>query len=282
MNESILVCTDLDRTLLPNGSQSESPDARARFARFAARKEVRLAYVTGRHLALVEQAIANYDLPGPDFVVADVGTSLYEAAEDCWRRCADWNNSFASEWGGMDHTAMRLLFADMIELQLQEAARQSRYKLSFHVPMHADRHVLLHAMQQRLERHGVRASLIWSIDDPAGIALLDVVPESATKFRAIEFLMQREGITPENTVFAGDSGNDLPVLSSALRSILVANATEDVRKEVLQLAASHGTSASLYLAKGEFLGMNGNYSAGILEGIAHFLPQTRAWMGEDS
>jgi hypothetical protein len=71
-------------------------------------------------------------------------------------------------------------------------------------------------------------------------------------------------------------------LSSALRSILVANATEDVRKEVLQLAASHGTSASLYLAKGEFLGMNGNYSAGILEGIAHFLPLTRAWMGKET
>jgi hypothetical protein len=30
------------------------------------------------------------------------------------------------------------------------------------------------------------------------------------------------------------------------------------------------------------MGMNGNYSAGILEGIAHFLPQTRAWLEEDA
>jgi HAD superfamily hydrolase (TIGR01484 family) len=281
MNGSVLICTDLDRTLLPNGKQPESPAARRRFAEFAAREEVRLAYVTGRHLALVEKAIANYVLPRPDFVIADVGTSLYESAEDCWRRRADWDEQFVVEWGGMDHTSIRLLFADIIELQLQEAAKQSRYKLSFYVPLYTDKHTLLPAMQQRLERHRVRASLIWSIDDPAGIALLDVVPESATKFHAIEFLMQSEGFTPENTVFAGDSGNDLPVLSSPLLTILVANATEDVREEALQLSAYHGTNDSLYLAKGGFMGMNGNYSAGILEGVAHFLPQTRAWMGED-
>ena len=282
MNGSILICTDLDRTLLPNGNQPESPDARRRFACFAAREEVRLAYVTGRHLALVEKAIANYVLPRPDFVIADVGTSLYESADDSWRRRADWDEQFASEWGGMDHTAIRLLFADMIELQLQGAAKQSRYKLSFYVPLYTDKHTLLPAMQQRLERHQVRASLIWSIDDPAGIALLDVVPESATKFHAIKYLMHREGFTPENTVFAGDSGNDLPVLSSPLLTILVANATEDVREEALQLSAYHGTSDSLYLARGDFMGMNGNYSAGILEGVAHFLPQTRAWMGEQA
>jgi HAD superfamily hydrolase (TIGR01484 family) len=282
MNGSILICTDLDRTLLPNGNQPESPDARRRFACFAAREEVRLAYVTGRHLALVEKAIANYVLPRPDFVIADVGTSLYESADDSWRRRADWDEQFASEWGGMDHTAIRLLFADMIELQLQGAAKQSRYKLSFYVPLYTDKHTLLPAMQQRLERYQVRASLIWSIDDPAGIALLDVVPESATKFHAIKYLMHREGFTPENTVFAGDSGNDLPVLSSPLLTILVANATGDVRDEALQLSAARGTSDSLYLAKGDFMGMNGNYSAGILEGIAHFLPQTRAWMGEDA
>jgi sucrose-6F-phosphate phosphohydrolase len=281
VNASMLICTDLDRTLLPNGKQPESPDARRRFARLAAHDEVRLAYVTGRHLALVEKAITNYVLPQPDYVIADVGTSLYESADDCWHRRTDWDEQFAVDWGDMDHTSIRLLFADMIDLQLQEAAKQSRYKISFYVPMYTDRHTLLPAMQQRLEKHHVRASLIWSIDEPAGIALLDVVPASATKFHAVEFLMQREGFAPENTVFAGDSGNDLEVLSSALRAVLVANATGEVREEALQLATARGTSDSLYLAKGDFMGMNGNYSAGILEGVAHFLPQTRGWIAED-
>ena len=33
MSAHLLLCTDLDRTLLPNGEQPESPPARALFAR---------------------------------------------------------------------------------------------------------------------------------------------------------------------------------------------------------------------------------------------------------
>lgn len=280
MNPRILVCTDLDRTLLPNGKQPESPGARRSFARLAARDEVSLAYVTGRHLALVEKAITNYVLPQPDYVIADVGTSLYEYADDCWRRRCDWDEQFAADWGNMDHAGIRLLFADIIDLQLQEAAKQSRYKLSFYVPLYSDRHALLTSMHDRLEKHSVNASLIWSIDEPAGIALLDVVPAGATKYHAVEFLRERQGFLPENSVFAGDSGNDLPVLTSGFRAVLVANATDEVREEALQLSLSRGTSESLYLARGGFLGMNGNYSAGILEGVVHYLPQTRTWIEE--
>jgi hypothetical protein len=94
--------------------------------------------------------------------------------------------------------------------------------------------------------------------------------------------MQCEDFTPENTVFAGDSGNDLPVLSSGLRAVLVANATDEVRDEARQLSAARGTGDTLYLAQGGFMGMNGNYSAGILEGVAHFLPQSRPWMAEET
>lgn len=278
MSASILICTDLDRTLLPNGKQPESPGARQCFARLAAREEISLAYVSGRHLALVEKAIVNYVLPQPDFVIADVGTSLYEYRDDCWRRRDDWDQQFAADWGHMDHASIRLLFSDIIDLQLQEAAKQSRYKLSFYVPLYSDKRALLSTMASRLEKHQVNACLIWSIDEPAGIALLDVVPAGATKFHAVEFLMQSEGFARENTVFAGDSGNDLPVLTSGFQAVLVANATEEVREEAYQLSLKRGTVESLYLARGGCLGMNGNYAAGILEGVLHFLPHLRTGM----
>ena len=67
MDRRLLLCTDLDRTLLPNGPQPESPGARMRFARLAARPEVTLVYVTGRHRKLVEKVIGLYRLPLPDF-----------------------------------------------------------------------------------------------------------------------------------------------------------------------------------------------------------------------
>jgi hypothetical protein len=39
--------------------------------------------------------------------------------------------------------------------------------------------------------------------------------------------------------------------------------------------------AAFYLAQGRFLGMNGNYSAGIVEGVAHYHPDIRVWMEQD-
>ena len=41
----ILLCTDLDRTLIPNGPHVESPGVRDMFAAFVARDDVQLAYV---------------------------------------------------------------------------------------------------------------------------------------------------------------------------------------------------------------------------------------------
>ena len=93
--------------------------------------------------------------------------------------------------------------------------------------------------------------------------------------------MAEEGYTLENTVFAGDSGNDLPVLTSPIHSVLVANATNEVRQQALQMAIAQGTQDALYLAHGTLLDMNGNYSAGILEGCVHYLPHTRDWIEEN-
>ena len=62
MPERLLICTDLDRTLLPNGPEPESPAARERFTRLTSNPRVTLAYVSGRHRALVEQAIFNFRL----------------------------------------------------------------------------------------------------------------------------------------------------------------------------------------------------------------------------
>ena len=90
--------------------------------------------------------------------------------------------------------------------------------------------------------------------------------------------MNQLGFDHSNTVFAGDSGNDMPLLISAVPSVLVANAHEDIIKQSQTQAKELGNTNCLYLAKGGFLGMNGNYSAGILEGIVHYHPDTKKLM----
>jgi sucrose-6F-phosphate phosphohydrolase len=277
MIEPILLCTDLDRTLLPNGPQPETPGARERFDTLSARPEISLAYVTGRHRELVEEAIAKYALPRPDYVIGDVGTTIYQLDSYGWESWPEWEEEIGRDWSGMNASDLPRLFHDLSPLQLQESSKQNRFKLSYYVPLHTDQETLLRKMDRCLSDNSVRANLIWSVDESSGTGLLDVLPAGATKLHALEFLMRRRGFTLEQTVFAGDSGNDLQVLCSPLHSVLVANAAPEVRDEAIRLAEENGTRDALFLASGNFQGMNGNYSAGILEGVAHFLPQTQSW-----
>lgn len=270
-----LLCTDLDRTLIPNGIQPESPGAKERFKRLVSREEVTLAYVTGRHRALIEQAIADFDLPQPDFAIADVGSTIYRIDQSGWRQWDEWDTQIAPDWHGLNHDELQRLLGVFPALRLQEKEKQNHHKLSFYVPLETDVQELLGEIDARLKYAEIKANLIWSIDEKAGLGLLDVLPVSANKLHAIRFLMRRQGFSHENTVFAGDSGNDLDVLMSSVPAVLVANADAEVQR----LAAKAHTN-TCYTAKGGYLGMNGNYSAGILEGIAHYFPEVDTWLRE--
>lgn len=278
MVNRLFLCTDLDRTLLPNGTQPESSEARECFRRLSSQPELTLAYVTGRHRMLVERVISLYRLPVPDFVIADVGTTIYNYEANSLQRMREWDDLIAGDWAGKTHADIKAMFADLSALRLQELNKQNIHKLSFYVTMNSDHEKLVITMKKRLDEAGINASLIWSVDEPAGVGLLDVLPANATKRHAIEFLMQRYGFTLENTVFAGDSGNDLPVLTSPIHSILVANASDTVRVAAANQASDAGLSDALYIAHGGFRQMNGNYSAGILEGVIHYIPEAETWL----
>lgn len=279
MAERLLICTDLDRTLIPNGQQSESPGAREHFVALAARPEVTLAYVSGRYRALVEQAIVHYRLPVPDFVVGDVGTTIYHVGpQQDWEHQQVWETEIAQDWAGQRHADLKALLSDLLALRLQEFTKQNNYKLSYYVPLQSDREVLSEEIQQRLQASGVKARLVWSVDEPAGIGLLDVLPLRASKYHAVEALMQEQGFDDSETVFCGDSGNDIEVLVSHIPAVLVANSQPDVQEQARRLAQEGGCAEQLYIARGEFMGMNGNYSAGMLEGIAHYHPHSVDWM----
>ncbi len=268
-----LLATDLDRTLLPNGAAAEDPAARPLLAALAAERGWILAYVTGRRLELVEAAIEEYALPRPDHVLADVGSSLYEADGAGWRLSAAWAQRLAEDWAGKRSADLAPLFAAERELELQEPAAQGEFKLSFFTPLEVDAVGLLGRMRATLSGAGLRASVVHSVDEAAGRGLVDVLPARSTKLGALEFLMAARGLEPAQVVFAGDSGNDAEVLVSRIPAVLVGNADDALRERVLRGAAERGAASALYAARGGLLGMNGNYAAGILEGWVHFHPE---------
>ncbi len=278
MNHPLLLCSDLDRTILPNGKEPESPQARLLLRALAAHPRVNLAYVSGRHERLLRRAIDDYHIPVPAFAIGDVGTTIYRIDAGVWRRWRDWEQAIAPDWNGASRKDLAVLFDDLDSLTLQEDDKQNDFKLSYYAPENICRVDLLSEMESRLQRLGVRASLIWSVDEAAGTGLLDVLPASATKLHAVRFLMSHCGACERHTVFAGDSGNDLPVLTSGLQSVLVRNAHSQVREEAVRTATETGLRERLYLAVGGFLGMNGYYAAGVLEGVAHFVPAVADWL----
>ena len=269
----LLICTDLDRTLIPNGVQSESPGAMNIFRSLVSRPNVSLAFVTGRHQELVEDAIAKFQLPQPDYVIADVGTTIYEINSGRWGIWEQWEREIGPAWMGMSGDDIHVLLEDIRELRLQEPYKQNRFKLSYYVPLADVQGDLEREISLRIKEKGIRASLVWSVDSVTAVGLLDILPENATKLHAVEFLMSELSFDLHSTVFAGDSGNDVSVLVSPIRSVLVANASNEVRREVIREVETSGLADAVYLAKGDFNGMNGNYSAGILEGVAHYHPQ---------
>ena len=277
----LLLCTDLDRTLLPNGSEPESANARKNFSRLAQHPQVTLVYVTGRHQQLVEQAIKKYKLPQADYVIADVGSTVYEIKAHSWHYQQQWERLIEHDWGGKNANQLHSLLADLNGLQLQEESKQNTHKLSYYVTLNNDHQKIISAMQSLLQQQSIKANLIWSIDQLANTGLLDVLPASAGKRQAIEFLMQQLNFDYYETVFAGDSGNDICVMSSQIQSVLVANAEEEVRDTAIKQAQANHQQNTLYLAQGNFMDMNGNYSAGILEGVAHYIPQAENWIRGD-
>lgn len=273
MVNRLLLCTDMDRTIIPNGRQTEHPDARPQFAKLCSIPQVKLVYVTGRSLALVKQAIAEYDLPEPEYIISDVGTIIYEKKKSKWQKMQTWQERIAKDWQGKTHDQLQKALNTIVEIELQEEHKQNDFKLSYYISMDADHKSILTKVETRLAKLGVNVSLIHSLDEPEQIVLLDILPRNATKKHAIEFLQKQLGYKTREIVFAGDSGNDLQVLSSSIPSILVANAEDDIKEKARKLADKNGHTKALFLAEEENFALGGNYTAGVLQGLIYFAPE---------
>ena len=269
-DKKIFLACDLDRTVLPNGADPLSQGAMEEFKAFAAREDVILAYFTGRSLTLIHEALQSFDIPFPDIAVGDVGTTMYFFRGGAFRLHDDWIKSMSNDWNGYDGPALHELVRDIPDMPLQEESKQNTYKRSYYPPYDADKYFFIDEVQKRLRPKGIDAAVVFSIDEPEQVGLLDILPASATKKHALQYLHEYLDLDEKQIVYAGDSGNDIEPLTSGYQSILVNNARPLVKDEVKTIAKKSGVIDNIYFAKGGYKGMNGNYTAGILEGLNHF------------
>ena len=268
----LFLCCDLDRTLLPNGLQPESHLSRQIFQEVIHQCGITLTYVTGRSLALLQNAIDEFMIPVPDYAICDVGTSMYQQSHTKWQPINTWTQHLAEEWSQAvyDH-----LFKNLVEnprLRSQEPGKQSRFKISFYTEPDTLDQNFIALLKKRVEALGYTGNVITSIDETTATGLVDVLPKRASKYHAIHFLLDQLELPLSCAVFAGDSGNDLQVITSEIPSVLVNNAQPSVKTQAIELSTRSGFQNACYIAKGDWHELNGNYSAGILEGLVHYHP----------
>lgn len=276
--KKILLATDLDRTVIPNGDEPESPQARELFTGFADSPDTIVLYVTGRNKTLIKEAIEEYDLPLPDYAIGDVGSTIYEVGgERKWKSLPAWEEAIAPDWKERSWKEIKEIFDRVEGIKLQDDSPdfQNKFKVSYYTDVKVDRARILSEMKELAKIHGLKIAFIFSVDERKRVGLLDVLPESATKLHAIKFMRELLDIPEERTVFCGDSGNDIPALTSGLNAVMVNNTRPEVIDEVMSAVTKSGIDNKIYTAKGNFLGMNGNYSAGVLEGVCYYVPEAK-------
>ena len=80
---------------------------------------------------------------------------------------------------------------------------------------------------------------------------------------------EEHGVTKEDVVFCGDSGNDIFPLTAGFRGVLVKNADEQLVENVKK-AMNQNPKLKVYFAKGDFRGLQGYYTSGVIEGAYHY------------
>jgi sucrose-6F-phosphate phosphohydrolase len=262
-----ILATDLDRTLLPNGSWPADEGAIELFNTLTEKHEVQVVYVTGRNLQLTEAAILEYGIRYPDALIGDVGTSIRTYRQGEWSHHRGWDSHVKQSCPRWDAEAIRHAVAGIDGLVEQEREHCGPFKQSYYVD-HEQNEAIQQAVDERVKGRYDEV-IIYSYDSQSGKGLLDCLPQSATKQTALEYLADELGADKSEVVFCGDSGNDVFPLTAGFCGVLVRNADDQLVANVRQ-AHEANPGLRVYFAKGGFRNLNGYYTSGVIEGAYHY------------
>jgi len=262
MPEHVLA-TDLDGTLIPLEDSSDNRDALATLREEFQSPERTLAFVTGRHIESVEEAIRTHELPKPDWIICDVGTTIcHVSKEGSCEPHQPYADYLATIVGEYTAAKIRELMTLIEGLTPQEEEKQSRFKISFYAEANQLRQ-LVAQIEKILLQHDAPYSVVDSVDPFNGDGLIDLLPRGVSKAHALDWWCERQGHSRHEIVFAGDSGNDYAALVAGYRTIVVANAAQALVDAVHQAHQEEAWADRLFLATGKA-------TSGVLEGCRHF------------
>lgn len=262
---ALIVC-DLDRTLIPNGTEPDDSSLSKFYQLIAGRTDITLAYATGRNLALFKQAEVDFGIKKPDFLLGAVGTEVFKNTADGLKIDPDWYKYLeAMHPNWFNQTIVNDLEAKIKNdvMWMQENDVQNRYKISYYLKTEDYRFEIVEIIENYLGQNQIEAEVVYSFDPHKNLGLIDILPIKATKLGALEFLINKLKVDREDVIYSGDSGNDLLPLTAGIKAVLVNNAREDVKAEAIRLVTERNFEDRLYISKE-------NYAAGVIEGLKYF------------
>jgi sucrose phosphatase-like protein len=231
-----LLAADIDNTLTGD---------RAAYQRLAlllsANRNVTIAYVTGRDKVQTFEIMTAECLSEPQYALCNVGTEIYVGSD--YRRDGAWTRYIDHGWDRLEVQEALITIP-----YLFQQSRQFEFKQSYHLFQKAD--IVIAEIHKRLEEIGIEHKVLYSSGTD-----LDVIPKRAGKGAAVDYVRKRLRIRRKNVLAAGDSGNDIGLLSAGFLAVVVGN-------HKLELSTDN-LPDDVYWARER-------YAGGIIEGIQHF------------
>jgi len=203
-----ILATDLDGTLVGD------PDGLQQLLEFYEEQvyDVSLIYITGRYFDSALSLIEEENLPVPDILVTDVGSSIYvgNSFDKDW----EWQKRIKANWMPEE---IHAIAATVPGLTKQPMFLENR--CSYYV---ADEKPV-EEFRNKLAASGIPHKLIFS-----GGKDVDIVPVESGKGRALQYLLDKYKVEDAKLLVAGDSGNDLEMLTLGFPSVIVGNAQPEL------------------------------------------------------
>ncbi|MEI4769381.1 HAD-IIB family hydrolase [Psychrobacillus sp. FJAT-51614] len=231
-----MLATDLDGTLV--GDQSALQRLLQHYEESSI--EVELVYITGRHYTSATSLIALENLPKPDILITDVGAAIYSSeklTED-----TTWEKKMLMNW----HPE-RIIRLSSFFPALKRQTLPSTKRISFTIDQNDG---IVKQFENALVEENIPHKLIYSSNRD-----VDILPENSGKGEALSYILQNYANDDVKVLIAGDSGNDIDMLTLGHPSVIVGNA----QLELIQME----NHPYLYRATEHFAG-------GIHEAWLHF------------
>ncbi|EZH82331.1 glucosylglycerol-phosphate synthase [Ectopseudomonas composti] len=231
----MLLATDLDGTFLAGNPE----DRLSLYQTIAAHPEIKLAYVTGRSLEAVLPLLADPTLPQPDYIIADVGATLVHG--DSLQPIQQLQSVVDTRWPGETQVAGAV---EPFGLERQDVP-QARRCSYFCTPEQAANPALREIADE------LGCDLLYSAE-----LYLDFLPKGVNKGSSLQALADWLELSHDQVLAAGDTLNDLSMLSSSFHGVCVGES------ETALLEATTNHSRTLHAERPG--------CGGILEAFAHF------------